>query len=445
MKKFNNYIRKITVLVLLIFAAIGCDLDVSNPNAPTDEDVLNSAEGVEAYTVGMQGYFSGSVYDDIVLNTGITTREMAINTTFTSLIELEEGGTALPPENSRVNNIWIGLMRLINMTDQILASAPKVINVEGDLSGIVALASVYKAMALGYAVQSFEQSPLSAGNNAEFSSRQDVLAAALNLLNNAQQQINSTPPSDNFNNSIKLSGLDLQNTIYALQARYNLFAGNYQEAIDAANQVDIAATSVLSYDGSTSRNPLFDGVASGDEGQEYAPRDNFGTSLVESGDQRLDFYLNTVDESSTPNGLPIDELVGFATTPDADIPIYLPGEMALIKAEAYVRLGAAQYPNAVIEINNIRTKTAAEDAFGVGADLPPYAGPVTEDALLEEIFYQRSAELYLTGMRFEDMRRLNRPAPSDDPPLTAPRNRVYYPYPTQERQNNPNTPANPAI
>lgn len=445
MKKFNKSIRKISILVLLIVVAMGCDLDVSNPNAPTDEDVLNSAEGIEAYTVGMQGYFAGSVYDNIVLNTGVTTREVAINTTFTSLIELEEGGTALPPENSRVNSIWIGLMRLINMNDQILNNAPGVINVDADLSGIIALSSVYKAMALGYAVQSFEQSPLSAGNNAEFASREEVLTTALNLLDNAQQQISSTPPSDNFNNNIMLSGFDLQNTIYALQARYNLFAGNYQEAIDAANQVDVSATSVFSYDGSTSRNPLFDGVASGDEGQEYAPRDNFGTSLFQSGDQRLDFYLNSVNESSTPNGLPIDELVGFATTPDADIPVYLPGEMALIKAEAYVRLGAAQYPNAVIEINNVRTKTAAEDPFGVGAELPPYSGPVTEEALLEEIFYQRSAELYLSGMRFEDMRRLNRPVPSDDPPLTAPRNRVYYPYPTQERQNNPNTPANPAI
>ncbi|MDZ7682930.1 MAG: hypothetical protein U5J63_14745 [Fodinibius sp.] len=48
-------------------------------------------------------------------------------------------------------------------------------------------------------------------------------------------------------------------------------------------------------------------------------------------------------------------------------------------------------------------------------------------------------------MRFEDARRLGRPVPSDNPPLTAERNRVYYPYPSQERQNNPNTPENPPI
>jgi hypothetical protein len=441
MKKCINLPAWIAALSFLVIA--GCELEVTNPNSATEDQVLNSADGVEAFTIGMQGFFASSVYDNIVLNTGVTTREMAINTTFASLIELEAGGRALPPENSRINGIWNGLMRVISMNDQILADAPEVVLIQEDLSGIIALSGIYKAMALGYAVQSFEQSPITAGNEAAFSSREEVLAEALRLLDSALQQINSIAPSDNFNNGILLTGFDLENTIYALQARYNLFAGNYQAAIDAANQIDMSATSVFSYDGSTNRNPIFDAVASGDEGQEYAPRDNFGSPLAEAGDQRLGFYLNSADTTSTPNGLPIDNLAGFYTTADADIPVYLPGEIMLIKAEAYVRLN--QLGLAVEEINNVRTKTAGEDAFGVGADLPPYTDSVDEASLLEEIFYQRSAELYLSGMRFEDMRRLNRPVPADDPPLTAERNRVYYPYPTQERQNNPNTPENPAI
>jgi len=445
MKKYRFRIEKSVAAAILLVIFWGCELDISNPNAPTDDDILNSAAGIEQFTIGMQGFFSGAVYEDVVLNTGVTTREVAINTTFTSLIELEDGGVALPPENSRTNSIWIGLLRTVSMCDDILANAPEVIANEAQLSGIIAITSVYKALSLGYLIQSFEQAPINSGENAEFFSRQEVLAESIRLLDVALQQINATPPSEDFNNTILLSGFDLRNTILALQARYNLFAGNHQAAIEAANQVDISATSVFNFDGSTSRNPLFDAVASGDEGQEYAPRDNFGSPLTEEGDNRLDFYLNPTDEMSAPNGLPIDDLVGFATTPDADVPVYLPGEMALIRAEAFVRQGASQFGQAVDEINAIRTKTDDEDAFGVGAELPPYSGAVSEEALLEEIFYQRSAELYLSGMRFEDMRRLNRPVPSDDPPLTAPRNRVYYPYPTQERQNNPNTPPNPEI
>ena len=435
--------RGFLVVAVLIAVSMGCSLDIANPNAPTDEDVLNSSEGITQFVIGMQGSYASGVYDDLVLNPGVTTREVAINTTFSSLIELEAGGTALPPENSRVNNIWNGLMGIVNMNDQILANAPNVIQVPGDLSGIVALASIYKAMSLGYLVQSFEQAPINSGNDAEFFSRNEVLAEALRLLDSALQQLNSTPPSENFNTSILLSGFDMENTIYALQARYNLFAGNYQAAIDAANQVNMEATSVLSFDGATNQNPIFNSVASGDEGQEYAPRDNFGTDLAQADDQRLDFYLNPLDEISAPNGLPIESLVGFFTSAADDIPVYLPGEMNLIKAEAYVRLN--QLGLAVDEINTVRTKTAEEDAFGVGAELPPYSGPVTENALLEEIFYQRSAELYLSGMRFEDMRRLNRPVPPEEPPFSFPRNRVYYPYPAQEQQNNPNTPQSPGI
>ncbi|MDZ7681296.1 MAG: hypothetical protein U5J63_06155 [Fodinibius sp.] len=93
----------------------------------------------------------------------------------------------------------------------------------------------------------------------------------LTLLDNALTQITNTPPSTGFNNNVMLAGFDLENTIYAMQARYNLLAGNYGAAIDAANNVDPTATSVFSFDGSTSRNPIFDAVASGDEGQEYAP------------------------------------------------------------------------------------------------------------------------------------------------------------------------------
>lgn len=431
----------IAALVLIVLS--GCNLDVTNPNTATDVEVLNSAEGIRAYTIGMQGTFSGDVYADIVLNTGITTREMAINTTFASLLELEDGGVALPAANSRTNSIWNGLTRIINMSDEIIANAPEVITDEGERSGIIALASVYKAISLGYLVQSFELAPTSAGPEAEFFSREQVLQEALDLLDTALTQITNTPPSASFNNNVLLSGFDLENTIYAFQARYNLLAGNYQEAITAADQVDPSATSVFSFDGSTSRNPIFDAVASGDEGQEYAPRDNFGSPLTEAGDGRIDFFLVSTAEQSTPNGLPIDDLTGFYTTPSSPIPVYVPGEMNLIKAEAYVRTNEPGL--AVDEIDAVRTKEAANDPFGLGANLPAYSGPTDEASLLEEIYRQRSAELYLTGMRFEDARRLGRPVPSDDPPLTAERNRVYYPYPTQERQNNPNTPPDPGI
>ena len=61
---------------------------------------------------------------------------------------------------------------------------------------------------------------------------------------------------------------------------------------------------------------------------------------------------------------------------------------------------------AIAEIDAVRTKTPADDLYGVGAWLPPYSGPQSLEAVLNEIFRQRRAELFLHGTGWEDSRRL---------------------------------------
>ena len=260
------------------------------------------------------------------------------------------------------------------------------------------------------------------------------------LLQQADALLAGTPASAEFGSEVLAPGLDLVNTIRAYRARYELFAGNYQAAIDAAHSVDESVASTFAYDGLAS-NPIFTAFYIGTPS--YAARDDLGIENPEAGDQRIPFYTDDLDAVSDPNGLPIDVLTGFFDDGESGpLPAYLPGEMALIRAEAYVRLN--QLNNAVAEINAVRTKTPAQDPFGVGASLPAYAGPVTEAALLAEIFYQRSAELYLQGLRMADGRRLGQGVP--DPSDIFQRTRNFYPYPQQERITNPgNVPADPAI
>ena len=122
------------------------------------------------------------------------------------------------------------------------------------------------------------------------------------------------------------------------------------------------------------------------------------------------------------------------------MPVYLPGEMGLIRAEAYARKG--DLANAVIELNKVRTKTAAQDAFGLGAGLPAYAGDNTAEAILLDIYKNRLVELAFQGFRLEDSRRFNRPGPGV---TGAERNRNFFPYPRTERDNNSSTPADPGV
>jgi hypothetical protein len=149
-------------------------------------------------------------------------------------------------------------------------------------------------------------------------------------------------------------------------------------------------------------------------------------------DKRVLFYLavnNTIAPKFRVNG--------FGATLTGAIPVYLPGEMTLIKAEAYARAGApADLVNSLIEINKIVTKKPANDPFGVGADLSPLVGPLTQAQLLTEIYKQRSIEMFMSGQRLEDSRRLARPATE--------RRRTFLPYPNREKDQNSNTPADPA-
>jgi hypothetical protein len=122
-----------------------------------------------------------------------------------------------------------------------------------------------------------------------------------------------------------------------------------------------------------------------------------------------------------------------ATTP---IPIYFPGEMTLIKAECYARQATPDLVNGSIELNKVVTKKAAADPLGIGADLPPVV-VVTQAALLNEIYRNRCIELFLSGLKLEDMRRFGR--------ANTERKRNLFPYPFRERDSNTNTPPDPAF
>jgi hypothetical protein len=96
-------------------------------------------------------------------------------------------------------------------------------------------------------------------------------------------------------------------------------------------------------------------------------------------------------------------LNGFAASQTTSIPIYLPDEIRLIKAETILRSDGS-LAEALALINAVRTQTSG-DLFGVHAGLPAYSGAVTKDNLLLEVYKQRCAELYLSGLKLEDTRR----------------------------------------
>ena len=83
------------------------------------------------------------------------------------------------------------------------------------------------------------------------------------------------------------------------------------------------------------------------------------------------------------------------------------------------------------------TKTAVADPFGVGAGLTAVSGTLSQQQLLDLIYRHRCIELFMSGLKIEDMRRFGR--------AKAEFKRNLFPYPFRERDNNPNTPTDPAF
>ncbi|MCF6181197.1 RagB/SusD family nutrient uptake outer membrane protein [Lutibacter sp.] len=436
---------KIFIVVTGILSFTACETNFNNVNQPAEDQVLTTKAGLLAESVGMTEHFATSTLSPVVEIPGLTTREFGDLLTFVTPSELVAGGTMLNSDNAGVTRLWSRLLRDKGMAESILANVDNIDMEPGTKSGLSAYAKWFKAITLGYLIQNFEQAPINndLNGNAIFNTRAEVLAECINLLESAKTEIATTPISDEFSSYIP--NIDLPNVINAFLARYNLFAGNYTAAITVANAVDLTSMSEWTYDGTVARNPVYDFAVFNNP--DTKPQDNFGLTgsyIPEVGDGRISFYLSPVDEFETDFGLHgVDNALGFFTSASTSIPVFLPGEMLLIKAEAYARI--PDLPNAVININLVREKT--DDVYGVNAGLGAWTGDVNSQSdILNEIFKNRSIELFMSGMRFEDSRRIH-------PNLVIPaggdyfieRNRNYYPYPFDERENNPNIPADPSI
>ena len=440
-------INKIFIPLLFTTLLFGCNKEYENVNQPTETQVLTTKSGLMGLAVGLEAHFATSSYYYIAEVPGLSTREMGDISTYVTPAELVLGGTPLSDDNTGITGLWRQLLRDKGMAENILTNVDAVTMEPGTKSGLKAYAKLFKAIALGYLSESFEKAPIDnqLDGKAKFNSRKEVLSECISLLKSAKADITAQPVSTEF--SSLFPKLDLPNVINAFLARYNLFAGNYAAAIAAADAVDLTSKSVWQYDGSSYKNPVYMFAVYNDP--DTKPQLNFGLTgkyIPEKGDGRIAFYLDTTNKIVEPpsvGGHTVVDLRGFFDTDNKSIPVYLPGEMLLIKAEAYAQTG--DLPKAVQFINAIREKT--NDVFGVNAGLDPWTGDVTNKSdIMDEIFKERSIELFMSGMRMEDSRRIH---PNLVPPAEGSyfneRNRNFYPYPFDERSNNPNTPENPGI
>jgi hypothetical protein len=421
-------------IAFILVVQTACKKEYTNPNAPTDVEVLNTVDGLTRLIVGIKNRYATNVLAPSVVYQGIsasslTTREtVVLNAGNADLAQIENGGNNLAPNNGVIGSLWTTVNIVASEAQKLINGSASITDVNTK-NAIRIYGHLYKALSLGTMAIYWEKTPLNSGENAVFSTRTEALQSAVTLLDEAFTLLSSTTIPASFTASVG-SEIDLPNTLRALAARFYMMLGNNDLAIARAAAVDLTKRSVFFYN-NINPNPVF--RSSLTNNNTYGIRTNFGLSgvlLPNPLDQRIVFHLT----KNAANGS------GFFQGDATAIPIYQPGEMLLIQAEANARKNQLAAAKGFLDM--VLMKTPAQDAFGVGAGLPAYSGPLTLDDLLLEIYKNRCIEMYLSGLKFEDSRRFNRPGPGTP---NAERTRNYYPYPQQERDGNSNTPPDPAI
>lgn len=422
----------------------GCKTDFENPNNPTETVVLETKDGLYSLAIGIREYFAVSSVMELIETPGFTTRELGVDQSYSSIVELAQGGSALPNDSDGITAPWESFLKVKGMAESLIDAAPLVDMDETTQAGLIAYGNFFKAMCLGYLIEMWEQVPIENGDDAEFSEKGDVYNEAIALLEEAKANVTAGVSSD-FEENVLWESFDFLASINAMLARYYLATEQYGYAIEAANAgLEYSTTSAWTYD-SNNQNPIWSRT---NNSLNYYPQTNFGLLgdyIPEDGDGRIDFYLG--EDAGTAlsdcGGQAMSYAVGFFSESTTSIPVYLPGEMTLIKAEAYARQN--DLSNAVTQLNIIREKT--DDDFGINAGLEAWTGDTSDqDAILEEIYKNRCIELFMTGQRLADSKRFH---PDFEVPTevntTNERNRNYYPYPYSERSSNSNTPDDPEI
>ena len=432
MKKQTIKISIYGISAMLLLFQTSCKKNFVNPNAATSQQVFSSAQGLTGVAVGLQRVYTAgrasSLYNRININ-GLITKEMTVlNQGNTGEYQLQLGGGSVDGTNSLAGGLWTSSNKIIYDANNVINGAAGLAD-KGYASGLISYASIFKALAIADMAMFWEKVPSGIGNQVTFIDRVQGFTMAIATIDNALTAINANPISAAFTANIP-AGISIPNALHALKARMSLYTGNYAQAMTEANAASQTVKSTFNFT-TVNLNPIFETVTSTNNVTAAIDNTTLGLPaglLPDAGDQRVGFYTTNAYAS---------KVLGFGAATTTPWPVYLPGEMGLIKAESYARQSAPDLVNSLVELNKIVTKTPASDIYGVGANLPPLVGPYTQAQLLDQIYKHRCIELYMSGLKAEDMRRFGRP--------NTEKTRNLLPYPFLERDNNANTPPDPTF
>jgi starch-binding outer membrane protein, SusD/RagB family len=242
------------------------------------------------------------------------------------------------------------------------------------------------------------------GDPAPVVPKSQVFAHIANLLDSADMHLKAGGSAFPFGLGPGFAGFDVPGRYVlfnrALRARVAIYAGDFPTALSALGVSFLDPGQPLAYGVYHSYNPGENNLADTNSHTLLAhPSIETDAQLRADGTKDLRFQTKLArTEPRTVQGITSDLV--FTIYPDdaSPIPIIKNEELILLRAEA--NLGLGNLDAAVEDLTFIRVNSGG---------LPPYSGPVTPAAVLDELLYNRRYSLlWEGGHRWIDLRRYGR-------------------------------------
>jgi hypothetical protein len=278
------------------------------------------------------------------------------------------------------------------------------------------------------------------GPPAPIATKTEVFGRIVALLEEAVTHLNAAGATFPFQFSAGYDGFDTPPTFLtfnrALRARVAAYQGDWNGVLAALAGSFVNSVSPLSLgvyhsfstQAGDSLNNLFDPDA-----RALLVHPSMENAQLQGGGQLDQRFLSKttqrVDQPDDPavktsQGLSSDLALNVYTSSGAAVPIIRNEELILLRAEANINLN--NLGPAVTDLNEIRAEAGG---------LPPYAGALTQPALIDELLYNRRYSLFMEGGHaWIDARRYNRltALPQDASNLGTTLRFSKFPFPSNE-------------